>query len=305
MTKDEIRVNGVPISIGDARFTLYRIEIDAPAASRPEAHSLFHSHSYYELHILAGGRASIRIAADGMRTIAFCGGQLVIVSPGTEHLTEYSENPLIHCTVLSLDLTETDGDGGFYRYFRKILDANANRPLSLPLALYEKILLYRQITQDTPIREYCLIQFSTHEILLGLFDFLGGFLGTEDRPEPQRNDREARIVLENLMNDTRFTLEDIAREIGYSPRQTARHIRQLCGKSLGEYRLQSQIATAKKLLSVEGRTATITEIARQTGFASVSSMRAAFCREVGCTPSEYALAHTAATEDSGSEGTDA
>ncbi len=282
MTKDEIRVNGVPISIGDARFTLY-----------------------YELHILAGGRASIRIAADGMRTVAFCGGQLVIVSPGTEHLTEYSENPLIHCTVLSLDLTETDGDGGFYRYFRKILDGNANRPLSLPLALYEKILLYRQITQDTPIREYCLIQFSTHEILLGLFDFLGGFLGTEDRPEPQRNDREARIVLENLMNDTRFTLEDIAREIGYSPRQTARHIRQLCGKSLGEYRLQSQITTAKKLLSMEGRTATITEIARQTGFASVSSMRAAFCREVGCTPSEYVLAYTAATEDSGSEGTDA
>lgn len=305
MKQDEIRVNGVPISIGDARFTLYRIEIDAPAAALPEAPSLFHSHSYYELHILAGGRASIRIAADGMRTVAFCGGQLVIVSPGTEHLTEYSENPLIHCTVLSLDLTETDGDGGFYRYFRKILDGNANRPLSLPLALYEKILLYRQITQDIPIREYCLIQFSTHEILLGLFDFLGGFSKEEERPVPQRTEREAQIVLENLINDARFTLEDIARETGYSPRQTARHIRQLCGKSLSEYRLQSQIATAKKLLSMPERTATITEIARQIGFASVSSMRTAFCKEVGCTPSEYAQTHTEDPGGNVSEGENA
>lgn len=88
---------------------------------------------------------------------------------------------------------------------------------------------------------------------------------------------------EHYMED--LTLENIADEIGFSKFHFSRLFKQYTNFTFCDYLTHRRIKAAQALLCNEELS--ITEIALQSGFSSISTFNRIFKQETGCTPSEY------------------
>ena len=185
-----------------------------------------------------------------------------------------------------MTLQQNGTAGRYTAYFLSTLAEIAQKPLPLPPALTETILLfYRRFDCDC-FRDRCFCQAAAHEIVFKLFDCANGFSLPEVRKEQNPALLPVAFNLEHLINDTSRSLSEIASILGYSPRHTARLIREKYGKNLGEIRKTSRIATAKKLLAGSGPISLETAAIR-AGFPSADAMARAFRKDGEAPPSQY------------------
>lgn len=82
-----------------------------------------------------------------------------------------------------------------------------------------------------------------------------------------------------------FSLGVLARRLGVSERHASRLVREELGTSFQDYLSALRVERAKKLLA--GTSQSVTDIALETGWQSVSHFNAVFRRRVGVTPSRY------------------
>lgn len=82
-----------------------------------------------------------------------------------------------------------------------------------------------------------------------------------------------------------FTLEDVASAIGFSKYHFSRLFKQYTGFSFCAYICHRRIKIAEELL--EQPDLSITEIAMQSGFPSISTFNRVFKQQKNCSPSEY------------------
>lgn len=82
-----------------------------------------------------------------------------------------------------------------------------------------------------------------------------------------------------------FTLEDVASAIGFSKYHFSRLFKQYTGFSFCAYICHRRIKVAEELL--EQPDLSITEIAMQSGFPSISTFNRVFRQQRNCSPSEY------------------
>ena len=99
----------------------------------------------------------------------------------------------------------------------------------------------------------------------------------------------------NLLNQTftyvedhyldTITLQDVAEQIGFSPNYFSRFFKKNFGVHFMQYLTEFRINQAKYLLSTEDLS--MTEVAIQSGFASVKTFHHVFKAQVGCSPLQY------------------
>lgn len=82
-----------------------------------------------------------------------------------------------------------------------------------------------------------------------------------------------------------FTLDDVASATGFSKYHFSRLFKQYTGYSFCSYICRRRIKIAEELL--EQPDLSITEIAMQSGFASISTFNRVFRQQKNCSPSEY------------------
>jgi len=84
-----------------------------------------------------------------------------------------------------------------------------------------------------------------------------------------------------------LTLDDLAKRLGLSTRQTERYIKEYYGKTFIQKRTESKMSTAALLLSDTSRT--ISSIADELGYSSVEHFSTAFKRYYNTSPSKYRM----------------
>ena len=82
-----------------------------------------------------------------------------------------------------------------------------------------------------------------------------------------------------------ITLEEVAAQIGFSKFHFSRLFRQFTDTAFYDYLCARRIKTAEALLLEPGLS--ITEIALQSGFASISTFNRVFKKFKECTPTEF------------------
>ncbi|MGV3560912.1 tetratricopeptide repeat protein [Larkinella arboricola] len=97
--------------------------------------------------------------------------------------------------------------------------------------------------------------------------------------------RVMKIVEDNL-GKSEFSVEEFGREAGLSRMQLHRKLTALTGQSAGDFIRVMRLKRAAQLL--EGQAATVSEIAYEVGFNSLSYFSKAFREQFGVLPTEYA-----------------
>ena len=82
-----------------------------------------------------------------------------------------------------------------------------------------------------------------------------------------------------------LSVEDLARRAHMSPRTFARRFREVTGVTPARWVLEQRVGHAQQLLEQGLR---VDEVARRAGFGSAATLRSAFARERGTSPSAYA-----------------
>lgn len=96
--------------------------------------------------------------------------------------------------------------------------------------------------------------------------------------------RKAIDVVEKCMGDEHFSVEQFSYEMAMSRMQLHRKLRALTNQSANEFVRRMRLLRAHELLVKNF--GTVSEIAFQTGFGSLSYFTRCFHEEFGCTPSE-------------------
>lgn len=103
----------------------------------------------------------------------------------------------------------------------------------------------------------------------------------------QQIHRITEFVQAHLTDD--LSLEELARQVGFSPYHFARLFREATGKSPHQFVLQQRLERAEQLLKKTEMS--LTQIALDSGFANQSHLTQAFKRRLGVTPGAYRQMH--------------
>jgi AraC family transcriptional regulator len=101
---------------------------------------------------------------------------------------------------------------------------------------------------------------------------------------PEHKIKRAIDHIHNHLADD-LSLEVIAKVAGMSPYYFARLFKQVIGKTPHQYILHCRMECAKQLLLEN--TCSITEVAAQVGFVSLSHFSKRFCKHTGMSPKSY------------------
>jgi AraC-like DNA-binding protein len=104
------------------------------------------------------------------------------------------------------------------------------------------------------------------------------------KPELFARLARAREALAEVSEQTP-SIEDIAREIAISPFHFIRQFEAVFGATPHQFRIQSRLDRAKRLLASGGHS--VTDVCLEVGFSSLGSFSGLFTRRVGATPSAY------------------
>lgn len=105
------------------------------------------------------------------------------------------------------------------------------------------------------------------------------------RPEEREKLENALEILNNSIGDS-VTIPSLARRVGMNECYLKRGFKELYGKTIFMYLQEQRMQRAKVLLKEE---ISVTEVAAEVGYATISSFSSAFKKSVGVLPTEYAL----------------
>jgi len=278
---ENIFISGVRAAFSDAVFTLYRIDVEINKDDE-NVQCIYHSHFYYEIHVVLEGSALYMIQGN---TVSVSGGMMMIIPPHIEHYP-FQENAVYRAIVLGLTLEQKEPESDAYQYFMSTLCGVVNKPIALSPDLLSDIINFYSSFQSTETRKIFFRQAAAYSIIYKLFDSINHFHISSSSPETIQEDQNRDISLELLINEWQYSLQDIAKELGYSTRHTSRLIRQKYGKSLREIRQKNMVSTVKKLL-IQSPPLSLEAITIQSGFTSMDAMVRAFKKYENKTPTEY------------------
>lgn len=188
----------------------------------------FHKHFNFEIHFAINGFYEYEFID---KKICVHKDQMLIIPPHSVHKSVEIKDDKYDFMVLTLKFSGEKEDV-FYKYFNSIFSKKSLKCLQIQHEIVEKILkLYEKIDERSCLNNIYLTSCAT-EILYLLCNLL-----TDDKSQCDVIiENNVDVIIENLVNNSGFSLNDIARQINYSPRQTERLIKKLYGKNLKEIR---------------------------------------------------------------------
>ena len=227
-------MQSISLEYGDALFKLLKVKI-APSGAYEKR--ITHNHKFYEFHFAFKGSYNYTI---GDRQMTLSKDQLLIIPPSTPHIAVSNEGTDYEYASLSLHLSHCEGTTGFYEYFKNILEQNANIPIAMTRSLADKGKFLRLIGEQrrdgtNVIHDLCALKVYGSAFIYELFDAIDGY--KSDAHIIQKNeDTDRTVLLEELVNHHDLSLGEIAEEMGYSARHTARIIKRVYGCNISEIR---------------------------------------------------------------------
>lgn len=262
-----------------------------------ELDACFESHWHNALEILQPLENHYDAAANGMR-FHLLPGDLLIIPPGILHelTAPDSGKRFIYLFDISL-ISRLKSFSG--------IQAMLNQPLYITPECHPQ--LNRDIRQDlSRIRDEYFNQTEYGELvsfslLLNIFVRLGYHRLSNSSPFPNTRQNKQKEYVRKLNGLLDFIdghymeeldLTEIAAEMGFSKYHFSRLFKQYTDFTFCDYIANRRIRAAQALLAVPDLS--ITEVALESGFLSISTFNRLFKKQTGCTPSEYRARHSSA-----------
>ena len=241
-------------------------------ARSKESLCLFHEHSYYEFHFspYASYDITTREASFPLET-----DTLFIIPPQLPHYSTCTGAD--RSIILNVALEQLDGDPAFYDHFKKSMDTNCLRPIKVSDDIKTCFYRFDNISDNDTVKKHCTFMLSALAILSSLL--------TEDDSVTHKGKQEQfDILLENYVNAPSYSLSQIAENLNYSQRQTARLIRKKYNMPLGDIRRLQTLSTFKKLID-DGYS--IREAMTLSEIKNPEAFRRFFKKHEGISPRDY------------------
>ena len=165
----------------------------------------------------------------------------MIIPPNTSHRVCDKEDPGYSFAVLSFSLTKGQSTESVYGAFHGMIE-NASF-LSIPMhrSFCEHIENLAGRIPCNDIFDFCYLKREGASLVDQLTLGLRNYLPSGFTPRFERNRDDVLALLDVMVGRPEFSLSDIARDINYSPRHTARLIKQIYGTSLSAARRDKKL----------------------------------------------------------------
>ena len=271
------QVRGIPVTYGDAEFLVYHIIPPQVPEKEVESFWRYHTHVYYEIHVIITGTAYFM---HENKKITVEAGEMIIFPPGSRHYA-----CPINKNVFCLSLRRCEGESGYYDLFLPALNKASGYPYKLNKDLIAQIQYYSDMIDQDNVHDRCRRKVVAYETILVLLEELEAFCESNDKRIDSLQENEQNVALDILINSY-HSLSEIAELLGYSSRHTARLIHQHYGMRLGEIRQHRMLKAAKDIIRQEPGLP-MSRVALQVGFSSADAMKRTFLKYEKITPIAY------------------
>ena len=279
-------VNTTHVTVGDAKFTLFRLKNTLGALSDKNKITL-HCHLFYEIKLVYKGIYDYAFK-DGSVTVSE--GEMLVVPPNEYHYTRPADS-VYGEYVLSLTLEKTEGKEKVYGSFKKALCDKSCVAVKTTKELEKSVEEYLSFPCECPTesvmglcREHQLASRVIYELSKCILPD-GDKEKNTDIGEASNKGSDASILLELVNCSTSVTLAEIAYRMGYSAKHVARIIKEQFGMTYGELIRTRRLESAKKLLS--DTDIPINEVSERTGYRTPSALYRDMKKYEGITPTRY------------------
>lgn len=269
----------VDVSKLNIAFQLDMLHVTVLNANRMEFRESFpnHLHSFFELHYLFGGAGTLIC---GERAYPLSAGMLYVNGRNASHeqITD-PDNPMMEYSV-SFDI-RSEGKKS------PIAHRLMNMQLWIGRDTNDIGALFREIEQELAQKRLGDLYILGSLFQMIFVKMLRNFI-TDSSAAWGRdlNDRRRFLMDEAFIYNYRdMTLSSLAKSLNISQRHAIRNIRDSYGMTFTQFRNQSRLSAAARLLA-EDQLA-ISEIAEAVGYSSTAYFRRLFTRAYGLSPSEY------------------
>lgn len=225
----------VSLQYGDAEFKLFFIQ--RPNEFNAKTDGLLHQHQYYEFHIAKTGSYNYQIGED---SICLAKGNGLIIAPNSAHNAVISGVNQYTFHSFFFSLTKTEGQCGFYRYFSSTLDNIIEKPFLVSPYLMQLSISFSNAAPPRDVKSTCVLKAQAAMFICALFNCINAFTVNGEPASVEKSTMETLLLLDTLVPDTRYTLQDIAQQIQYSQRHTARLIKKIYQKPLSILRKEAE-----------------------------------------------------------------
>ena len=254
-----IKVLSGHVEYGDVRIVYYYLKQNGI-----DSGVYFHSHCSWELHFSALKKKSYMLESGLLEVDK---KQLLVISPGTVH---GAIQDLEGTYVLNICLEKVNGESGFYKCFKEMLEKAALQAVPISESLIEKVKQFINMEVGDSVKGYCQKQQLLEAITIELFETIDGETFLNASVHIHNPEEHTEMVLELMMEDPYAELKDIAEAVGYSVRHTARLIEKNYQMSLLENRRWKILKNAARLIKI-GKLSH-EEIAMHSGFTCTEDM---------------------------------
>ncbi len=210
-------VQSIQVEFGNARFNVYKISIGNLGHNIPTVHS----HKYYEIHFALQGKYVYKFLNN---EIELNSGEMLIIPPETSHTRIDSSNKNYRCSVLEFALEKVQGEPDLFDNLIELLLAQSLKKLSTGAEILDNINKFKSIDQQF----YCNLKTSAYLVINSIIAKLGAVQSTQDTTTKCD---DVGVLMDSLINKG-ASLKEIAHEINYTQRHTARLIHQRYGETL-------------------------------------------------------------------------
>jgi len=222
-------VSSLPLYFGDAEITFFNVNID----TNEQSDSLWHRHSYYEIHVCREG--CVEYTFENERTVLRA-GEVLIIAPDTPHFSvdreKYSEKALC---VISFGVTKARGGKKLFDIFTGALDNYKCKPIRISKIAKLELELFYDPSRYHTVKGVCRLNAVAAQFLSLLFESI-----IDDTHNAVYGKRDTAVLIDNMINLPSVTLDDIAKATSYSKRHVSRLIREKYGCSLGQLRKRAK-----------------------------------------------------------------
>lgn len=282
-------INSFHINIEDTEVTLLVDSGTRVVVPNPRAKEFpLHVHPHYELFYVDEGKLRVLFRDEELLLEQY---DLIVIPPKVEHLS-----------------MQTDGKGHRYNIKFHIQSNGLRTDTSLFRLLHTAIfppyvVLRNCMLLEDAIKNLHNCMLSQNKLYAGLYflKFAAQFLSlTQNHPE--QNQKKPVHLESNIMRfhtissvingqfKDNVTLEQIAKLLNLSVRQTNRIIQECYGVPFSELILENKMLYAANMLI--NSTLPVAEIARKTGYSSLKGFYHSFKKKFACLPSEYRKLHS-------------
>lgn len=223
-------------------------------------------------------------------------GDILFVWPGELHETiDNAEQQIIGLQFSPTIFTEMSDFASYMHLFRAYHLIDAETKTDLAQSVSDHIHAILQIWEDQKPFTNTRMVIALYEMFMELGLYLGdhfacelGQKGIEANKTFAKITEACRYIQENC--DQMLTLQSVSDYVGFSTYYFSRVFKSLTSTSFLEYLTMQRIKKAQTLLA--DSSLSITDIAYQSGYTSISTFNRVFRKSRGCSPTEYRKYYT-------------